>query len=191
MSTETTTEINHLVAGQTAPKLFLRTVAEHGDLVAVRSMNGDGWNEWSYRDLAAKVAQAAAGLRALGVGPGQRVLLMMRNRPDFHWLDIAAQFLRATPVSIYNSSSPEEIQYLADKHGKMTFKPGTIDRAHQDSFTQFAVDDVESPLWFAAKHSFALPEEYRVADVKRTGVTVELAEARLGLGHRTLARTSS
>ncbi len=114
MSTETTTEINHLVAGQTAPKLFLRTVAEHGDLVAVRSMNGDGWNEWSYRDLAAKVAQAAAGLRALGVGPGQRVLLMMRNRPDFHWLDIAAQFLRATPVSIYNSSSPEEIQYLAD-----------------------------------------------------------------------------
>ena len=38
---------------------------------------------------------------------------MMRNRPDFHWFDAAAQFLRATPVSIYNSSSPEEIQYLA------------------------------------------------------------------------------
>ena len=42
------------------------------------------------------------------------MLLMMRNRPDFHWFDLAAQFLRATPVSIYNSSSPEEIQYLAD-----------------------------------------------------------------------------
>jgi long-chain acyl-CoA synthetase len=41
------------------------------------------------------------------------MLLMMRNRPDFHWFDAAAQFLRATPVSIYNSSSPEEIQYLA------------------------------------------------------------------------------
>ena len=38
---------------------------------------------------------------------------MMRNRPDFHWFDAAAQFLRATPVSIYNSSSPEEISYLA------------------------------------------------------------------------------
>ena len=48
-----------------------------------------------------------------GVQPGHRVLLMMRNRPDFHWFDMAAQFLRATPVSIYNSSSPEEIQYLA------------------------------------------------------------------------------
>ena len=45
------------------------------------------------------------------------VLLMMRNRPDFHWLDAACQFLRATPVSIYNSSSPEEIAYLAGHAG--------------------------------------------------------------------------
>ena len=58
-------------------------------------------------------------------------------------------------------------QYLADKHGKLTFPAGTIQRGHQDSFTQFAVDDVELSLWVAAKHAFALPEEYRVADVKR------------------------
>jgi len=58
-------------------------------------------------------------------------------------------------------------QYLADKHGKLTFPAGTIKRAHQDSFTQFAVDDVELCLWVAAKHTFALPEEYRVPDVKR------------------------
>lgn len=58
-------------------------------------------------------------------------------------------------------------QYLADKHNVMTFKAGTIDRAHQDSFTQFSIDDVESSLWVAAKHAFALPEEYRVPDVKR------------------------
>jgi glutathione S-transferase len=58
-------------------------------------------------------------------------------------------------------------QYLADKHGQLTFPAGTIQRAQQDSFTQFAVDDVELTLWVAAKHTFALPEEYRVPDVKR------------------------
>ena len=63
------------------------------------------------------MASAAAGLRRHGVEPGQVVLLMMRNRPDFHWLDAACQFLRATPVSIYNSSSPEEISYLAGHAG--------------------------------------------------------------------------
>ncbi len=58
-------------------------------------------------------------------------------------------------------------QYLADKHGKLTYPAGTIQRAHQDSFTQFATDDVELSLWVAAKHTFVLPVEYRVADVKR------------------------
>lgn len=59
------------------------------------------------------------------------------------------------------------IQYLADKHRQHTYPAGTIERAHQDSFTQFAVDDVESGLWQAAKHTFALPAEYRVEDAKR------------------------
>ncbi|MCP3987848.1 MAG: AMP-binding protein, partial [Actinomycetia bacterium] len=54
------------------------------------------------------------GLRAIGIGPGDRVLLMVRNRPEFHVLDVAALFLGATPVSIYNSSSPEQIEYLAN-----------------------------------------------------------------------------
>jgi long-chain acyl-CoA synthetase len=72
-----------------------------------------GWNAWTLQEFADQVAGAAAGLAGVGVGAGERVLLMMRNRPDFHWFDAAAQFLRATPVSIYNSSSPEEIQYLA------------------------------------------------------------------------------
>ena len=58
-------------------------------------------------------------------------------------------------------------QYLADKHGKLTFPAGTIQRAQQDSFTQFSTDDVELNLWVAAKHKFALPEEYRVPDVTR------------------------
>ena len=39
---------------------------------------------------------------------------MLRNIPEFHVLDLATNFLGATPISIYNSSSPEQIQYLAD-----------------------------------------------------------------------------
>lgn len=56
--------------------------------------------------------------------------------------------------------------YLADKHGRFTHPAGTIARAHQDSFTQFVVDEIEGALWTAAKHSFVLPEQLRVRDVK-------------------------
>ena len=75
--------------------------------------DGGGWNSWTLQEFADQVARAAAGLGGVGVGHGEQMLLMMRNRPDFHWFDAAAQFMRATPVSIYNSSSAEEIQYLA------------------------------------------------------------------------------
>ena len=57
-------------------------------------------------------------------------------------------------------------QYLADKHAALTFPAGTIARAHQDSFTQFCVDEIEGSLWQAAKHTFVLPKEMRIAEAK-------------------------
>lgn len=60
------------------------------------------------------------------------------------------------------------IQYLADKHGKLTYPAGTIERARQDSFTQFANDEMDGTLWTAARNSFILPEEKRVPAIKPT-----------------------
>jgi long-chain acyl-CoA synthetase len=113
-------EVHGAVAGTTAPQLFLKLVSEHPDLPALHAMRGDApgsWSSWTLREYAETTAQAVAGLQEAGLEPNQRILLMMRNRPEFHWFDLAAQFLRATPVSIYNSSSPEEIQYLAGHAG--------------------------------------------------------------------------
>jgi long-chain acyl-CoA synthetase len=108
-------DIEATVAGDTLPKAFLRTAAAHPEVVALRRMADDapgGWEETTFAQLHDQVARLAAGLAAAGVSPGQRVVLMMRNRPEFHAIDLAVSFLRATPVSIYNSSSPEELQYL-------------------------------------------------------------------------------
>jgi long-chain acyl-CoA synthetase len=43
--------------------------------------------------------------------------LMLRNRAEFHPLDLAVLFRGATPVSIYNSSAPEQIEYLVNDCG--------------------------------------------------------------------------
>ena len=113
-------EINQAVANTSAPQLFLKLAAEHPELPALHSWKADApgaWNVWTMGDYAATTAKAVAGLQHAGLVPGERILLMMRNRPEFHWFDLAAQFLRATSVSIYNSSSPEEIQYLAAHAG--------------------------------------------------------------------------
>ncbi|WP_298259673.1 glutathione S-transferase family protein [uncultured Litoreibacter sp.] len=58
------------------------------------------------------------------------------------------------------------ITYLADKHNGLTFKAGTLGRARQDGFTHFILDEMDAILWTSARHSFILPPEKRVAEVK-------------------------
>ena len=56
--------------------------------------------------------------------------------------------------------------YLADKHGQFTHPAGTLARAAQDSFTHFVLDEFESLLWTATRHSFILPEDRRLPAIK-------------------------
>ncbi|MBY6113062.1 glutathione S-transferase [Mameliella alba] len=58
------------------------------------------------------------------------------------------------------------LTYLADKHGAFTHPAGTLERARQDAWTFRILDEVESLLWTASKHSFVLPKEERVPAVK-------------------------
>ena len=113
MSQLTKDEIDRKVDGHTITTRFLELVREHADRVALRERQPDGsWVEHTWADYAARVRGAAAYLQQLGVGPGDRVVLMMRNVPDFHFIDIAVLFCGGTAISIYNSSSPEQIAYL-------------------------------------------------------------------------------
>ncbi len=104
----------------TIAREFVAALDARTDQTALRWRDPDGtWHGWTTGELADQVARAATGLRELGVRPGQRVLLMMRNIPEFHVADLAVLFCDATPVSIYNSSAPDQIAYLAD-HAEAT-----------------------------------------------------------------------
>jgi long-chain acyl-CoA synthetase len=106
-------EIDQAVQGTTVTSAFAETVAAHGDNVALRWRELDGtWGEWTWRQYADRACRVAAGLQALGVGPGDRVALMLRNVADFHVADVAALLVGATPFSIYNSSAPDQVKYL-------------------------------------------------------------------------------
>ena len=58
------------------------------------------------------------------------------------------------------------LTYLADKHGKFTAPAGTVARARQDGWTFRILDELDALLWTAARHSFILPEDQRVPEVK-------------------------
>ena len=107
-------EISAEVEGQTVARLFVRAVADYAERTALQLPDD---STLTYAEFGDRVARAAAGLGARGVGPGDRVMLMMRNRAEFHILDLAVLFCGATPISIYNSSSVEQVTYLVS-HSK-------------------------------------------------------------------------
>ena len=66
------------------------------------------------------------------------------------------------------SDSMAILTYLADKHEKLAFSPGTKKRALQDSFTFSINDEIDGILWMAARHSFILPEGKRIANINES-----------------------
>ncbi len=113
MSQITKAELDQAVEGQTILDRFLETVRAHPQQVALRAKQPDGsYAAWTYAQYAERVAAAASHLKSLGVGAGDRVVLMMRNIPEFHFVDLGIAALGATSISIYNSSSPEQVGYL-------------------------------------------------------------------------------
>ncbi len=119
MSAMTTSqELHDRIVGQNIPKRFLANLERHGDVEVLnwKTASGD-WERWTLRDVADRVARLTTGLKNLGIGHGDRVVMMIRNRAEFHPLDIAVLFCGATPVSIYNSSAPDQIQYLVNDCG--------------------------------------------------------------------------
>jgi long-chain acyl-CoA synthetase len=94
---------------------FQVTASEFPDRVAIRT-KGDAYSiTWS--EYADQVRRLAGGLAGLGLGRGETIGLMLNNRPEFHIVDSAAMHLGATPFSVYNTYSPEQIEFLAQDSG--------------------------------------------------------------------------
>jgi long-chain acyl-CoA synthetase len=96
---------------RTVTDAFLRAAENHPDELALADAGGSLALTW--REYAERVAALASGLKGLGVAAGDRVALLMGNRPEFNLIDSAALFLGAIPFSIYPPSASEQIAYIA------------------------------------------------------------------------------
>src|SRR3954462_3025702 len=119
---------------------FRMTAEDHPDRVAVRTKDDEVSLTWS--ELRERVDALAGGLAALGVRRGDRVALMLSNRPEFHVADLAVMTLGATPFSIYGTFSPEQIAYVVGDAGA---RVALIESAFADAF-RAADTDVEPLL---------------------------------------------
>jgi long-subunit acyl-CoA synthetase (AMP-forming) len=94
---------------------FQHTARASPDAVALRTMGGRQTVTW--REYAERVRRIAGGLDALGIRRGDAIALLLTNRPEFNLVDAAAMHLGAAPFSVYNTFSPEQINYLLTNSG--------------------------------------------------------------------------
>jgi long-subunit acyl-CoA synthetase (AMP-forming) len=111
---------------------FARTVDRLGDDDAIIA-GDEGERTISWRELRDWVGRIAGGLASLGVRKGDTVALLLNNRPEFIAADMAAVSLGAVPFSIYQTSSPEQIQYVVSDAGA---KVAIVESAFLDLFAQ-------------------------------------------------------
>jgi long-chain acyl-CoA synthetase len=77
----------------------------------------DGFTTMSTSEFFNRTAGLAVGLEKLGVGNGDRVMLLTDNRPEWHMVDLAAIDLGAADVPIYGTLTPAQISYQIKDSG--------------------------------------------------------------------------
>ena len=95
----------------------------------------------SYAELAAEVARAAGALRALGVAPGERVLLMMRDTPEFAAAWLGAVHAGAVAIALNTRLSEAEYRHIrADSGARLAIVEDVFARARPDLATEHAAE---------------------------------------------------
>ena len=101
----------------TLPARLLENADKLGKRTAMREKHRGRWREWTWSEYAERVANVAAGLRELGVEPGDRVAIHAENRPEWVIADLAVQGLGAISMGIYPTSPESEVEYLLGHSG--------------------------------------------------------------------------
>ena len=101
----------------TFPALVLHHAKVRGARPAMREKDLGIWQTTTWSQLAVQVHEMASGLAALGVQAGHHVAIVGENRPRLYMSMMAAQYLGAIPVPLYQDAIAAEMLYVFQDAG--------------------------------------------------------------------------
>jgi glutathione S-transferase len=92
------------------------------------------------------------------------------RQPNYLAINVAGKVPAFEDGALRLTESAAICLYIADKFPATNLAPaaGSPERARLDQWCYFAMSELEQPLWTMAKHTFALPEKYRVPAIIET-----------------------
>ncbi|HEX7858148.1 MAG TPA: AMP-dependent synthetase/ligase [Sphingobium sp.] len=97
--------------------LFFIRAAEGGERPFLWDKRDDVWTPRSWSTVAREVSALAAGLKAHGVRPGDRVMLVSENRPEFCIADLAIMAAGAITVPTYTTNTTRDHAHIISDSG--------------------------------------------------------------------------
>src|SRR5689334_18274050 len=102
---------------ENAVQLFNERIKLSADKPVFRWKEQGSWREALWRDWDRAAREVAGGLRALGVGQGERSCIIGDTRPEWLHADIGIAMAGGVTVPIYQSNLPHECEYIINDSG--------------------------------------------------------------------------
>ena len=102
----------HTTYDTTLPRLLLGNAARRGHRTALREKEWGVWQPYTWNQYLHLTSEFAAGLKSLGFGPGDIIVLIGDNRPEWLWAELAIQALGGIALGLYQDAPAEEIGYV-------------------------------------------------------------------------------
>ncbi|MBJ7378102.1 MULTISPECIES: AMP-dependent synthetase/ligase [Sphingobium] len=97
--------------------MFFARAAEKGDAPFLWHKSGGAWHSQSWAEVARQVASLAAALKAQGLKPGDPVMLVSENRPEFCIADLAIMAAGCIAVPTYTTNTTRDHQHILTDSG--------------------------------------------------------------------------
>ncbi|MFL6788141.1 MAG: AMP-binding protein, partial [Sphingomicrobium sp.] len=97
--------------------MFLARVEEKGDAPFLWAKTGAAWEAISWNEAARRVAALAESLLELGLQPGDRVILVSENRPEWLIADLAIMAAGCVTVPTYTTNTSRDHTHILTNSG--------------------------------------------------------------------------
>ncbi len=112
-----------------------------GSISFRRRVDG-GWTDVTAAEFAGQVTAAAKGLIASGIKHGDRIALLSRTRYEWTLLDYAIWAAGGSTVPIYDTSSPEQVEWVLSDSGARAV---VVETTTHREMVQELVDRLDEP----------------------------------------------
>ena len=102
------------MAFQSLNKLFFDRAEQYNEKPFLWAKKNKDWSSLSWNETSIKVKEFAGGLKSFGIKPGDKVVIVSENRPEWIIADLAINLIGAVTVPAYTTNTEDDHHYILE-----------------------------------------------------------------------------